>query len=109
MLDFDIEFDRDYAELIEKSVEQERHEISANLAHELTKGIVRPHKTAWPVDTTHSVTRFMLEDDSATHDILVKNTAEYAIYVNTRGRHRGAAQKAVQQLWARALRRVVGN
>ena len=107
MLDFEIDFPQNYEQLIKQATEQQRHEISSNLAHELNKELQIPHRTVWPVDTSHSVRRFLVEDDSATNDILVLNTAKYARYVNAKGKHRGAAQKAIQQLWARALRRVI--
>ena len=106
MLNFEIDYPAAYERLLEDAVEDERHEISANMAHELNKPLQIPHRTVWPVDTSYSVRRFMVEDDSATHDILVLNTAPYARAVNTRGRSAGAAQTAVGQLWDAALRKV---
>ena len=112
-LDLEIEFEGSFD--ISGAVEEEVHETVANLAHELERG-VRKRDTLWPQDTGFSRDRFRLEDDSATNDILVLNTARYAEYVNDRPRYpRGgsnpnyrAAQRAIEKLWARALRKVVG-
>lgn len=112
-LQLDIDFEGSFD--IRGQVEQERHELTANLAHQLERGI-RRRDTLWPQDTGFSRDRFRLEDDSATGDILVLNTAPYARAVNNRpnyplGGHNPnyrAAQRTIEKLWNVALRKVTG-
>ncbi|MCY4121045.1 MAG: hypothetical protein OXG72_09020 [Acidobacteria bacterium] len=111
-LDFDIDLE---IPDVNSLVEQERHEITANLAHELERGI-RKRDTLWPQDTGFSRDRFRLEDDNVTGDILVLNTAPYAAAVNNRqayprgGRNPNyrAAQRAIERLWRKALGKAAG-
>ena len=96
-------------------LERERHELTANVAHVVERRI-RRRDTLWPQDTGFSRDRFRLEDDSATGDILVLNTAPYARHVNDRraypsGRRNPnyrAAQRAIEAVWAEAVRKVRG-
>jgi len=108
----EIDFPAEYAAQLDEDMERERHELAANLAHELERG-VRRRDTLWPQDTGFSRDRFRLEDDSADNSILVLNTAPYAKAVNNRATYpRGgrnpnyrAAQRAIQKIWPKALRR----
>ena len=115
-LHLEIEFPTQFAAQLEADIERERHELSANVALE-TERVLRVRASDWPQDTGFSRDRFRAEDDSATGDVLILNSARYAAAVNNRSNYpRGganpnylAAQRSVEKAWNRILRRALRN